>query len=148
MTPDGDSGGGELTLAFSLPAIERLDDPAAAFEDAGNWSRYVGVVDDDREAVAGTVTRLDLRQDFDLGDRDRWLAMEGIRESTHTPRHVYVGASERDRQVATRLGWEFVHVTEAAEKADWALARHGGDRERGLLARLLAAASDRLPPWT
>jgi hypothetical protein len=138
--------GGELTLAFSLPAIERLDDPAAAFEDARRWSRFVGVVDDDRDAVEAAVAEHGLRQDFDLGDRDRWLAMEGIREATHTPRHVHVGATERDRRVATRLGWEFVHVTEAAEKADWALA--GAGAGRGVVDRLLAAVPDRLPPWT
>lgn len=141
----GTDGGGGMTLAFSLSAIERLEDPVAAFEDARNWSRFVGVVDDDVERIERTVAEHGLRQDFDPGDRDRWLAMETIREGTHTPRHVYVGTTEEDRRVATRLGWEFVHVTEAAEKADWTLAGEGS--EGGVVARLLRAVPDGLLPF-
>lgn len=132
-----------MTLAFSLSAVERLEDPAAAFEDARNWSRFVGVVDDP-EVVENAVAAHGLRQDFDLGDRDRWLAMEDVREATRTPRHVYVGTSGEDRQVATRLGWEFVHVTEAAEKADWGLA--GEEPGEGVVARFLGIVPDGLLP--
>ena len=127
-------GGGTMTLAFSVSAIERLADPRSAFEDARAWTEYVGVVDDDRDEVARVVEAYDLRQDFDLGDRDRWLAMEGIRETTRTPRHVYVGSTDRDRRVATQLDWEFVSVGEAAEKAGWTLS--GEEPDGGLVARL------------
>jgi hypothetical protein len=140
MSASGD-GTGELTLAFSRSAVERLDDPGAAFADAGRWSRFVGVVDGDREAVAETVATHDLRQDFDLGDRDVWLALEEIRETTHTPRHVYVGTTPEDRRVATQLGWEYLPVTEAAEKAGWTLADEGSG---GVVARVLGALSERL----
>ena len=131
----GGGGRGEVTLAFSLSAVERLADPAAAFADAGEWSRYVGVVDDDREAVAAVVDEHALRQDFEVGDRDKWLALEEVGLATDTPRHVYVGAGVEDRRVATHLGWEFRHVTDAAEKAGWELADPTG--ESGALDRLL-----------
>jgi hypothetical protein len=142
MSREGDDRRGGMTLAFSLAAIERLADPAAAFEDAGRWSGFVGVVDDDREAVERTVAERGLRQDFDPGDRDRWLALQAIREATHAPRYVYVGATGEDRRVAVQLGWEYVPVTEAAGKADWALADEGPDG--GLLARFLRAVRERL----
>jgi hypothetical protein len=144
MSAEGGSGGNGMTLAFSLSAIGRLDDPAAAFEDAGGWSRFVGIVDDDHEAIERTVAERGLRQDFNLGDRDRWLVMEAIRANTHTPRYVYVGAAWEDRRVATELGWEYVPVTEAAEKADWAISTEGS--EGGPLARLLRAVRERLSP--
>jgi hypothetical protein len=145
MSTDGGGDGGGMTLAFSLSALDRLEDPAAVFEDARTWSRFVGVVDDDLEAVERTVSDYGLGQDFDLGDRDRWLAMEGIRESTRTPRHVYVGTTGADRQVAIQLGWEYLHVTEAAERADWTLSGEGSGG--GIVGRVLRAVPDRLLPF-
>lgn len=144
MSIDGNSAGGAMTLAFSLSAIERLEDPMAVFEDAQNWSQHVGVVDNDLDAVERIVEEYGLQQDFDLGDRDKWLAMEGIREATPTRRHVYVGTTQEDRRVATHLGWEFVSVTEAAEKAKWPLS--GGEPEGGVVARLRRAVPDGLLP--
>ena len=143
MSAEG-SGGDGMTLAFSLSAIGRLDDPAAAFEEAGEWSRFVGIVDDDHEAIERAVAERGLRQDFDLGDRDRWLVMEAIRANTHAPRYVYIGANWEDRRVATELGWEYVPVAEAAEKADWTLSAEAS--EGGLLARIARAVRERLQP--
>ena len=133
----GDDPSGEMTLAFSLSAVDRLDDPAAAFEDARAWSRHVGVVDNDPEAVAAAVDADGLPQDFEMAPEDDvWLALERIRAATATPRHVYVGATDEDRRVATRLGWEFRHVTEAAEKAGWRLPEE--ESRDGILTRLRA----------
>ncbi|QSG11424.1 Uncharacterized protein HSBGL_0997 [Halapricum desulfuricans] len=127
---------GRVTLAFSLAAVERLEDPTAAFEDAQTWSRAVGLIDDDTDRIERLVEQHDLRQDFDLQGRDRWLTLEEVRETTSTPRHVYVGASDDDMRVSTMFDWEYVRVTEAAEKADWAVAEPS---ESGVLARLLSA---------
>jgi len=140
---DGDVVG-DMTLAFSLSALDRLDDPGSVFQDAQQWSRYLGVIDNDRAAVADTVAEHDLQQDLETDD-DIWLTMERIRETTATPRHVYVGASVEDRRVATELGWEFVHVTEAAEKADWCLTN--GRSKDSMVARLRDTLADRLPPF-
>ncbi|WP_049980454.1 DUF7124 domain-containing protein [Halolamina rubra] len=140
---NGSDAGGEMTLAFSLAAVERLADPAAAFADADAWSRQLGVVDNDRDAVGTAVAEHDLRQDFDLGKDDVWLAMERIRASTAAPRHVYVGETAENRRVATELGWEFVHVTDAAEKAGWRLdAESSGS---GPIARLRERLAGLLP---
>ncbi len=136
MAVDADQGG-EVTLAFSVGAIERLAEPAAAFEDARGWSRHVGVIDNEREPIEETLERYDLDQDFDQEDEDKWLALERIRETTMTPRHVYLGVNEEDRRVATSLGWEFIHVTDAAAKAGWTLREERSDS--GLIARVRSA---------
>lgn len=132
-----DARRGEMTLVFALPAIERFADPAAVFESAREWSRYIGVVDNDAEAVGRFVDRHGLRPDFGPGDADKWLAMENIGESTHTPRHVFVGATVEDRRIADHLGWEFRDPETVAEKAGWDLA--DGSDETGLLDRLKTA---------
>jgi hypothetical protein len=127
---------GEMTLAFTLAAIERFADPATVFAEAREWSRSVGIVANDADAVAAFVDEHGLRHDFDVGEADKWLAMERIRESTATPRHVFVGASVEDRRIADQLGWEYRTPEEVAEKADWALAGGDSDGKTGLVARL------------
>lgn len=122
-----------MTLAFSLPAVRQLAHPAAAFEDARAWSQAVGIVDNDVEAIETFVATHELPQDYEVGDADKWLALERIRAETPTPRHVYVGGTDEDRRVASRLGWEFVPVAEAADKAGWNL----DETDDGVLSRLL-----------
>jgi len=134
MSADSNTDTGELTLAFSLSAIEWLGDPNAVFEDAQGWSQYIGLIDDDTDRIERVVAEHDLRQDFDLEGRDRWLTLEEIHETTPTPRHVYVGASDDDMRVSTMFDWEYVRVTEAAEKAGWTVSEPS---EPGLVARLL-----------
>jgi hypothetical protein len=139
------TGTGEMTLAFALSAIERFADPTQVFADARTWSRYVGVIANDTEAVAAFVAEHDLQQDFDLGDRDKWLALAEIREATATDRHVFVGTTEDDRGAAETTGWEFITVHEAGEKAGWAYDA-GTEPSPGVLGAL----RERLPsdvPW-
>ena len=119
---------GDLTLAFTLDAIKRLADPSAAFSDAQEWSRHTGIIDDDRDGITRFLERHDLPQDYDLEDLDRWLALESVQQATKTPRHVYVGLTLEDRRVADHLGWEFVHIEEAATRADWTLEKKGESR--------------------
>jgi len=119
---NGNTDTDELTLAFSLSAIEKLEDPSTVFEDAEHWSRSIGLVDDDIGRIERTVAEYDLRQDFDVAGRDKWFVLEEICETTSTPRHVYVGASDEDMRVSTLFCWEYIRVTEAAEKADWTLS--------------------------
>lgn len=131
----GASDGGEMTLAVSLAAAEQLADPGDALAAAREWSQHVGVVGNDADAVDEFVAEHDVPQDFALGDRDKWLLAERIREETHTPRHVYVGTSVEDRRIAEYTGWEFQDVRGAAEKADWDLGA-AADGDAGLVARL------------
>jgi len=126
---------GTLTLAFSLSAIERLDDPKAVFADAATWSDSLGIVDADTDRIAHIVEKHDLRQDFEMDGRDKWFALEAICETHPTERHVYVGASDNDMRVSTLFDWEYIRVTEAAENAGWAVAELPADQ--GLFARWL-----------
>ena len=122
--PDGGRDrAGEMTLVFTLAAIKAFADPASVVAEARGWSRYVGVVDNDAEAVAAFCDDHGVEPDFDTGDADKWLAMEEIRKMTATPRHVFVGTSVEDRRIADHLGWEYRTVEGVAEKADWTLAR-------------------------
>jgi hypothetical protein len=137
---NGDSDTGAVTLAFSLSAIERLEDPKAVFEDAENWSRSIGLIDDDTERIEQIVAEYDLRQDFDIQDRDKWFVLEEICETMQTPRHVYVGANDEDMRVSTLFCWEYVRVTKAAERADWTVSETRSDP--GTVDRLLASVRD------
>jgi hypothetical protein len=134
----------EMTLAFELEAFRRFADPNEVVADAGEWSRYVGLVANDTDAVASYVRAHDLRQDFELGDRDKWLALADLRAATDTDRHVFVGLSGDDRRAAEGTGWEFVPVAEAAEKAGWALVERT-EPETGMLDRLRDRFAGSLP---
>lgn len=125
---------GSLTLVFAFQAFQELVDPAAVFADAKSWSRYVAVIGNDPAAVEDYLATHDLEQDFGLGDEDKWLALSGIREATDTDRHVFVGRTEDDRRAAEHTGWEYLPLTEAAEKADWELSDSAGHGE-GPLSR-------------
>ncbi len=129
-------GTGAVTLAFSLSAIERLEDPTEVFEDAEHWSESIGIIDGDTARIQRIVTEYDLRQDFDMQGRDKWFALEEISETATTPRKIYVGAGDEDMRVSTMFDWEYVRVTEAAEKAGWTLAETRSDP--GAVDRLLA----------
>lgn len=136
MSNSGITVGEGMTLAFELSALDRLEDPAAVFDDARQWSRYVGIISNDTDAVESYVREHDLEPDFDLGGRDKWLASSEIRHETETERHVFVGAGTEDRRIAEHTGWEFVPITDAAEKAGWKLESER--EEPSLLGRLRA----------
>ena len=135
MTDDTDAG--RLTLAFSLSAIDRLEDPRAVFDEAAAWSDSLGIVDADTDRIARVVDEHDLRQDFDIAGRDKWFALEEICETHPTERHVYVGASDDDMRVSTLFDWEYVRVTEAAANAGWTVSEASSNR--GVVDRLLIA---------
>jgi len=139
--PQGDTRTGEMTLVFTLAAVERFADPATVFEEAREWSRYVGIVANDTDAVASFVATHEVRPDFDQGEADKWLAIEEIGAATATPRHVFVGTTVEDRRIADHLGWEYRRPDEVAEKADWTLASDDADSGAdtdGVVSRLLA----------
>jgi hypothetical protein len=135
MSTHVDSEPGELTLAFSLSAVERLENPPAVFEDAQTWSQSIGIIDDDTERIERIVAEYGLRQDFDV-QRDRWFLLEEISETRSTRRRVYVGATDQDMRVSTLFDWEYVRLTDAAENAGWTLSAPRSTS--GIVARLLA----------
>jgi len=131
MSDSEGTAGGEMTLAFELDALRQFEDPETVFAEAREWSRAVGVVANDTEAVSSFVAAHDLTQDFDLGDRDIWLTMEHVRESHPAPRYVFVGTSPEDRRIADATGWEFRHPTTVAEKAGWELSQSDRPAQSG-----------------
>lgn len=118
-----DGGGStDMTLAFDLAALKRLARPDAVFNDARQWSEYVGVVSEQPTYVVTNFTRKHrIRQDFFSGPRGREESLANVREQFGTERHVYVGVDEDDEQLAQDTGWEFVDVESAADAADWEL---------------------------
>ncbi|MFO8115594.1 MAG: hypothetical protein R6U01_09610 [Halorubrum sp.] len=141
---DPASRSGELTLVLSLGTARRLADPEAAFAEARRWSRYVGVVANDADAVERFVREHGVENDYALRNWDKWGTLGDIYAEADTPRHVFVGTSASDRRVATHVGFEYRSIREAAERADWALAEPGSADDPGLLGRLRRAVSDRL----
>lgn len=126
---------GDVTIAFVLEALEELADPRAVVADARRWSRHVGVVGDDPAAVSSYVDRHGLRQDYELGTLEPYAVLSRLRWEADTDRYVLVGSSDAAESLADYVGWEYVPVREAAERADWTLAEDVGVLER-LRARL------------
>ena len=139
---DPESRRGELTLVLSLGAARRLADPAAAVADARRWSRFVGIVANDADAVSEFVREHDVENDYALRNWDKWGTLGDIYKQTNTPRHVFVGTSASDRRLATHVGFEYRPIREAAERADWALAEPGAAESPGAIARLRGAVRD------
>lgn len=119
---DDPPDGAEMTLAFDVRALDEFLNPQAVVEDAGRWSRHVGIIGRDAGAVTRSVDRYDLRQDFELGTLDRRSVLSKLRWEAQTSRFVFVGTTPTDRALADHVGWEYLSVEEAAAKADWALA--------------------------
>jgi hypothetical protein len=115
-------GSTDMTLAFDLAALKELARPDAVFNDARQWSEYVGVVSEKPTYVVTNFTRKHrIRQDFFSGPRGREESLENVKEQFDTERHVFVGTSGEDEALAGTVGWEFLDVGDAAEAAGWEL---------------------------
>jgi len=119
-----DTGGsGDMTLAFELEALKALADPNDVFNGARQWTEYVGVVSEKPTYVVTNFTRKHrVRQDFFSGPRGVEESLENIRDQFDTERHVFVGTDEDDEGLAESVDWEFLHVEDAAEAAEWPMA--------------------------
>ena len=118
-----DGGGStDMTLAFELEALKELADPEAVFSDARSWSEYVGVISEKPTYVVTNFTRKNrIRQDFFSGPRGRAESLENVQSQFQTDRHVFVGMTEEDEELAESVGWEFLPLEQAADAADWGL---------------------------
>ncbi|WP_128904512.1 DUF7124 domain-containing protein [Halorubrum amylolyticum] len=136
---------GEVTLVFSLGAARRLADPEAAAADAREWSRHVGVVANDADAVERFVGEAGIENDYALRNWDKWGTLGDIYEESDAPRAVFVGTSAANRRVATHVGFEYRPIDEAAEKAGWDLSDpERASSESGLVSRLWRSVTERL----
>jgi hypothetical protein len=142
--PDPDDRTGEVTLVFSLGAARRLADPQAAIANAREWSRHVGIVANDTDAVERFVREAGVGNDYALRNWDKWGTLGNIYAETDAPRAVFVGSGAANRRVATRVGFEYLPIDEAAEKAGWALSEPDRSSESGIVDRLWRAVAERL----
>jgi hypothetical protein len=123
------SGGStDMTLAFELSALQELAKPGTAFAGARQWTEYVGVVSDEPTYVVTNFTRKRrIRQDFFSGPKGREESLESVKQQFDTERHVFVGVDDEDRDLADRVGWEYLPLEDAAAKAEWELADDAED---------------------
>jgi len=127
---DGGSDSGEMTLAFELEALETLASPNVVFNDARQWTKYVGVVSEKPTYVVTNFTRKHrVRQDFFSGPRGVAESLENVADQFDTDRHVFIGTSEDDKAIADETGWEYLPLEQAAEAAEWELADDESDEE-------------------
>jgi hypothetical protein len=118
-----DSGGSsDMTLAFELDALKELAYPDDVFTDARQWTSYVGVISEQPTYVVTNYTRKHrIRQDFFSGPRGRGESLDNVKKQFETDRHVFVGTSEEDAELAEEHGWEYLAVEDAADAAGWKL---------------------------
>ncbi len=115
-------GSTDMTLAFDLAALKELAKPDAVFNDARQWTEYVGVVSEKPTYVVTNFTRKHrIRQDFFSGPRGREESLENVKEQFDTERHVFVGTAEEDERLAEAVDWEYLDIQAAAEAAGWDL---------------------------
>lgn len=125
MSADGSSG--PMTLLLTVSAVERLEDPAATVDDARAWSEHVGIVGDSTERVSDVRAFVDgLEADPDLVAGQVSGSLADIRQRLRTDRHVLVGTSDRQANIAAALGWEYQDVEAAADAAEWPLLDGAG----------------------
>jgi hypothetical protein len=115
----------DMTMALTYRAARRLTYPASAFTDAGAWADWVGIVGRVDTPVINRFQRehgvdADFFSGTGTGPGER-LAEIGPRSMFYAERMVVVGIEGEDERVAAEADWEFVPLTEAAEKADWTL---------------------------
>lgn len=122
--PSGQTGGSEdMTLAFELRALQSLAKPSTVFANARQWTRYTGVVSDEPTYVVTNYTRKRrIRQDFFSGPKGKEGTLEDVKEQFESDRHVLVGTTDEDEEMAEATGWEYIDVQAAARAAGWDLA--------------------------
>lgn len=124
----GPHGGGvdDMTMAITYDAAKRLVDPGFAITDAGAWADWVGIVGNVDAFVINKFQRehaidADFFNGTGTGPGER-LAEIDEHSMFFAERMVVVGVAGTDEPIAERADWEFVPLTEAAEKAGWDLS--------------------------
>lgn len=112
---------GDMTLVFALAAIVRFANPAVAIADARQWSERVGVTGPDPDAVETGIERAGIDPDFVSGRAGMVGSLAALRQRSPSDRHVFIGTSDEDRDIAEALGWEYLSIEDAAERAGWTL---------------------------
>jgi len=126
----GPHGGGadEMTMALTYEAMKRLENPQRVIGDANAWADWIGIVGDVESFVINKFQR-DNRIDVDFfngssqGPAERLAAVDGT-SMFYAERMVLVGLPGEE-WMAEAADWEFVPLSDAAGKADWARTDDG-----------------------
>jgi len=115
----------DMTMALTYRAAMRLTHPASAFADAEQWADWIGIVGRVDTPVINRFQRqngvdADFFSGTGTGPGER-LAEVGPRSMFYAKRMVVVGIQGEDERIAAEADWEFVPLSEAAEKAGWEL---------------------------
>lgn len=122
----GPHGGGadDMTTAFTLNALQRLENLQLALSDTNQWSDWIGIVGDVNAHVINKFQR-DNQIDADFfngtgtGPGER-LADIDTHSMFYSKRMVVIGCDDEE-WIAEEADWEFVPLEDAAEGADWDL---------------------------
>lgn len=122
----GPHGGGvdDMAMVLTYQAVKRLEDPQLVIQAAKAWADWVGIVGDVESYVINKFQR-DHGVDVDFFSGSGQSPAERLADIDehsmfYSERMVVVGLPE-DEAIAERADWEFVPLTDAAEKADWEL---------------------------
>ncbi len=124
MIPLEDRAAGEqVTVAFTLASLERLQRPALVFGETKGWARAVGIVSD-RPVYAQTSFAREHGLDYGFHSGSQGL-LEGLAVVRQRPeqaadRYVLIGDDQDASELAGR-DWEYLPIEEAADAAGWDL---------------------------
>lgn len=119
-----DPGADRVTVAFSLAALEHLQDPGGVFQQTRGWARSVGVVSDrPMHAQTGFARQHGIDYGFHSGPRNLLESLPVIkgRPEQDAERYLLIGADVEQEAVAS-TGWEYLSIEEAAAAAEWSLS--------------------------
>lgn len=115
----------DLTLAFTYEAVTRVADPAYVFSDANTWADWLGIVGDVPTPAINKFQRdhgvdADFFNGSGTGPRERLRGIDAY-SMFDAERFVLVGCPDAEEADWAPDGWEFLPLSEAAEKAGWSL---------------------------
>ncbi len=116
----------DMTMAITFNAVRRLADPSLALAQAREWTDWIGIVGDVPAHAINKFQR-ENRIDADFFNGSGTGPGERLAQIDHNSmffagRLVVVGVAGEDEPIASTADWEFVSLSEAAEKAGWELA--------------------------
>lgn len=112
-----------VTVAFTLEALERVQDPESVFEQTSGWATSVGIVSDRPMHAQTSFARTNgLDYGFHSGPRSlrESLPVIGSRPEQAADRYLLIG-TQGDEAAVRGMPWEFLTVEEAADAAGWIL---------------------------